>query len=150
MWRRLPQPDWDYLTIPNEAQWALSKGAAYLHYTDNETIGGVEFEQTPTPPSDVPLACDMSSSILSKEIDVSKFGVIYAGAQENIGPAGLTIVIIREDLLEKSNGEVPPIFSYKQHAKTGSMLNTPPTYSWYMAGLVFKWLKRQGGLKGTL
>lgn len=132
-------------TIPAFDSWRLNSDAAYLHYTPNETIGGVEFHWVPET-GDVPLVVDMSSTLLSRPIDVSRFGVIYAGAQKNIGPAGLTVVIVRDDLLGETLAGTPSMFDYKQHADNGSMLNTPPTYAWYIAGLVFKWLKQQGGV----
>ena len=136
-----------YTTIPSVATWKCSSGAAYLHYTPNETIGGVEFHAAPhIEGSDVPLVADMSSTLLSRPIDVSRFGVIYAGAQKNIGPAGLTVVIVRDDLLGRARPETPSVLDYAAMAKDGSMLNTPPTYTWYLAGLVFQWLKRRGGL----
>lgn len=136
-----------YNTIPSVATWKCSPDAAYLHYTPNETIGGVEFHAVPhIEGSDVPLVADMSSTLLSRPIDVSRFGVIYAGAQKNIGPAGLTVVIVRDDLLGRARPETPSVLDYAAMAKDGSMLNTPPTYTWYLAGLVFQWLKRQGGL----
>jgi phosphoserine aminotransferase len=116
-----------------------------VHYTGNETIGGVEFHWTPKT-GDVPLVCDMSSNILSKPVDVSKYGLIYAGAQKNIGPAGLTIVIIRDDLIGKALPAPQTMLDYKTHAENDSMYNTPPTYGIYIAGLVFQWLKQQGGL----
>jgi phosphoserine aminotransferase len=135
-----------YASIPAVATWKCSSDAAYLHFTPNETIGGVEFHTVPRA-SDAPLVADMSSTLLSRPIDVSKFGVIYAGAQKNIGPAGLTVVIVRDDLLGRARPETPSVLDYAAMAKDGSMLNTPPTYTWYLAGLVFQWLKRQGGLK---
>ncbi|HHJ35845.1 MAG TPA: 3-phosphoserine/phosphohydroxythreonine transaminase, partial [Gammaproteobacteria bacterium] len=119
--------------------------AAYVHYTPNETIVGVEFDYIPDT-GDVPLVADMSSTILSREIDVSKFGVIYAGAQKNIGPAGLTIVIVRDDLIGNADPDMPVMFDYKTFADNESMYNTPPTYSWYLAGLVFAWGLNKGGL----
>lgn len=134
-----------YCLIPPVDTWKTSADAAYLHYTPNETIGGVEFHFVPDV-GDVPLVADMSSTLLSRPIDVSKFGVIYAGAQKNIGPAGLTVVIVRDDLLGRARAETPSVLDYAAVAKDGSMLNTPPTYAWYLAGLVFQWLKRQGGL----
>ena len=134
-----------YCSIPSTSDWRLSGGAAYLHYTPNETIGGVEFHDVPNV-GDAPLVADMSSTILSRPIDVSRFGVIYAGAQKNIGPAGLTVVIVRDDLLGRARPDTPSVLDYTAMAKDGSMLNTPPTYTWYVAGLVFQWLKRQGGL----
>lgn len=135
-----------YTSIPAVANWKLSDNAAYLHYTPNETIGGVEFHFVPQ--AEAPLVADMSSTLLSRPIDVSKFGVIYGGAQKNVGPAGLTIVIVREDLLGHARPGTPAFMNFAAMAQEGSMLNTPPTFAWYMAGLVFKWLKRQGGLQG--
>lgn len=137
--------DRNYTYAPDQGQWNLNKDAAYVHYTSNETIGGVEIFWTPKT-GDVPLVVDMSSHILSRPIDVSQFGIIYAGAQKNIGPAGLTIVIVREDLIGKTIAGTPTMFDYKIHADNDSMYNTPPTYGIYMAGLVFKWLKTKGGL----
>ena len=134
-----------YTGVPEQADWKLTPGAAYVHYTPNETIGGVEFPFVPDTGA-VPLVADFSSTILSRPIDVSRFGVIYAGAQKNIGPAGLVVVIVREDLLGKARSDVPTVFDWSAMAADGSMLNTPATYSWYVAGLVFQWIKRQGGL----
>jgi phosphoserine aminotransferase len=131
--------------IPARETWKLSRDAAYVHICTNETIGGVEYHFTPDV-GDVPLVADMSSQILSREIDVSGFGVIYGGAQKNIGPAGVTIVIVREDLLGHALPICPSAFDWKVVAENDSMFNTPPTYSIYIAGLVFKWLKRQGGV----
>lgn len=136
-----------YASIPAVSDWKLTPNAAYVHYTPNETIGGVEFHFVPDTGS-VPLVADMSSTILSRPIDVSKFGIIYAGAQKNIGPAGLTLVIVRDDLIGKARPSTPAFMDFAAMAKDGSMLNTPPTYAWYMAGLVFQWLKRKGGLDG--
>ncbi|ROS05137.1 phosphoserine aminotransferase [Sinobacterium caligoides] len=133
-----------FSTIPAFDSWQLNKEAAYLHYTPNETIGGVEFFWEPQ--ADVPLVADMSSTILSRQIDVNKFGLIYAGAQKNIGPAGLTLVIVRKDLLDRAQASCPAMFSYKTAAENDSMYNTPATYSWYLSGLVFEWLKEQGGV----
>jgi phosphoserine aminotransferase len=116
-----------------------------MHYTPNETIVGVEFPYIPDT-GDVPIVADMSSTILSRQLDVSKFGIIYAGAQKNIGPAGLTIVIVREDLIGNADENMPAMFDYKTFADNESMYNTPPTYSWYLAGLVFAWGLKQGGL----
>nr|WP_299240243.1 3-phosphoserine/phosphohydroxythreonine transaminase [uncultured Halomonas sp.] len=131
--------------VPRPQDITLSDDAAYLHYTDNETIGGLAFDYVPE--TDVPLCCDMSSSILSAPLDVSRFGVIYAGAQKNIGPAGLTMVVVRDDLLDRAKPETPTMFNYRVMAENGSMYNTPPTYGWYLAGLVFDWLKNDiGGL----
>lgn len=137
--------------VPALDALAVSNDAAYLHYTSNETIGGLEFDYTPVVKradgSDVPLVCDMSSNILSGPINVSDFGVIYAGAQKNIGPAGLTLVIVRDDLLGKVVPGAPSLFDYQLLAEAGSMVNTPPTYAWYLAGLVFQWLQDDmGGL----
>ena len=132
-------------TIPERADWQLNRDAAYLHYTPNETIGGVEFHDIPDCGS-VPLVADMSSTILSRPIDVSRFGLIYAGAQKNIGPAGLTVVIVRKDLVGQTLPGTPSMFDYSKHADAGSMLNTPPTFAWYLAGLVFKWVLEKGGL----
>ena len=137
--------DTNFTTIPDFDTWQLNDTAAYVHYTPNETIGGVEFHSVPDV-GDIPLVADMSSTILSRPIDISKFGIIYAGAQKNIGPAGLTIVIIREDLIGEAKDDVPAMFDYAIHAKSDSMYNTPPTYAWYLSGLVFEWIKEQGGL----
>ena len=134
-----------FTTVPPRDEWDCDPQAAYIHYTPNETINGVEFPDIPRV-GEVPLVADMSSTILSRPLDVSKFGVIYAGAQKNIGPAGLTIVIVREDLFGRALPTTPSIFDYQVQAKADSMSNTPPTYAWYMAGLVFQWLKDQGGL----
>jgi phosphoserine aminotransferase len=131
--------------VPAFDTWKLDKDAAYVHYTPNETIGGVEFNWIPKT-GDVPLVADMSSNILSRQIDVSKFGLIYAGAQKNIGPAGLTLVIVREDLVGHADVRLPTMMDYKIHADNESMYNTPPTYGIYMAGLVFQWLKKNGGI----
>jgi phosphoserine aminotransferase len=131
--------------VPAFNSWKLDKDAAYVHYTPNETIGGVEFNWVPETGA-VPLVADMSSNILSRQIDVSKFGLIYAGAQKNIGPAGLTLVIVREDLVGHADPRLPTMLDYKTHADNDSMYNTPPTYAIYMAGLVFQWLKKNGGI----
>ena len=135
-----------YTDIPDAGSWNLDPEAAYFHYTPNETIGGLEIFKPPDV-GEVPLVADMSSTILSRSVDVSRFGVIYAGAQKNIGPAGLTLVIIRRALLERAPDDLPMIMRYKSQADAGSMLNTPPTFAWYLAGLVFGWLKDQGGLE---
>ena len=135
----------DYTRVPPPSELRFSADAAYVHYTPNETIGGVEFGYVPETHS-VPLVADMSSSILSRPIDVSKFGLIYAGAQKNIGPSGLVVVIVRDDLIGHARTETPQVFSYRAVSDSQSMLNTPPTFAWYVAGLVFKWLKRGGGL----
>ncbi|TXI27336.1 MAG: 3-phosphoserine/phosphohydroxythreonine transaminase [Nitrosomonas oligotropha] len=130
--------------IPPLEQWRLNPDAAYVHYTSNETIGGVEFHWIPD--TDVPLVVDMSSDILSRPLDVTRYGLIYAGAQKNLGPAGLTLVIVREDLLGQPLPGTPTLYDYQIHAKNDSMYNTPPTYAMYITGLVFAWLKKQGGL----
>lgn len=137
--------DKNYTYAPAQSELKLNPDAAYVHYTANETIGGVEFDYIPDT-GDVPLVADFSSNILSEKLDVSKFGLIYAGAQKNIGPAGLCIVIVREDLLSETLTGTPTVMDYKVAADNGSMYNTPATYSWYLAGLVFDWLKQQGGL----
>lgn len=136
----------NFNNIPAFSEWKCNPDAAYLHYTPNETIGGVEFHWTPAS-DEVPLVADMSSNILSRPIDVSRFGVIYAGAQKNIGPAGLTVVLVRDDLIGQVLPSTPTMFDYKTHADNDSMYNTPPTYGLYLAGLVFKWLKDNGGLE---
>jgi len=138
--------DGKFTTVP-AADLNLSADASYVHYTPNETIEGVEFPYVPAT-GEVPLVADMSSTILSRPVDVSQFGIIYAGAQKNIGPAGLTIVIVREDLIGQTLDGTPTMFDYQTHADNDSMYNTPPTYGWYLAGLVFKWLKSKGGLAG--
>ncbi len=137
--------DKNFSYAPTQDAWKLDPNAAYVHYTPNETIGGVEIFWTPQT-GDVPLVADMSSTILSRPIDVSKFGLIYAGAQKNIGPAGLTLVIVREDLIGQVVPGTPTMFDYKTHSENDSMYNTPPTYGIYIAGLVFKLLKAKGGL----
>ena len=137
--------DRGFTYIPARETWKLSKDAGYVHICSNETIGGIEYHWTPDT-GDVPLAADMSSHILSRPVDVARYGLIYAGAQKNIGPAGLTIVIVRDDLIGQALPITPSAFDYKQQADNDSMLNTPPTYGVYVAGLVFKWLKEQGGL----
>lgn len=135
-----------FTTIPSIDDWNVDQDAAYLHYTSNETIGGVEFQDVPDV-GDMTLVSDMSSNILSREIDVSKFGVIYAGGQKNMGPSGIALAIVRDDLMGDVVKGTPSIFDYKKNADAGSMLNTPPTYSWYLMGLVFDWLKSQGGIR---
>ena len=135
----------NFASIPPLERWSLRQDAAYVHYTPNETIGGVEFHWVPET-GDVPLVGDFSSTIFSRPIDVSRFGIIYAGAQKNIGPAGVTLVIVRDDLIGGALPMTPGVYDYAQQAKADSMLNTPPTLAIYMAGLVFKWLKDQGGL----
>ena len=135
-----------YTTVPEEGALRLSPDAAYVHYTPNETIGGVEFPYVPRAGT-IPLIADMSSTILSRPIEVSRFGLIYAGAQKNIGPSGLCLVIVREDLLGRARAGTPSVWDYQEMAAAGSMLNTPPTFGWYIAGLVLKWVKAQGGLE---
>ncbi len=135
----------NYTTAPEQAALRITTGAAYLHYTPNETIGGVEFPYIPDT-GGVPLVADMSSTILSRPLDVTRFGLIYAGAQKNIGPAGITVVIVRDELIGRARTGTPIVFDYRAVADAGSMLNTPPTFGWYFAGLVFQWLKREGGL----
>jgi phosphoserine aminotransferase len=137
--------DSGYTTIPSRDTWKLDPNAAYVHICSNETIGGVQYHFTPDTGS-VPLVADMSSEIMSRPVDVAKYGLIYAGAQKNIGPAGLTIVIVREDLLGAALPATPSAFDYKTVAENESMYNTPPTYAIYIAGLVFHWLKERGGL----
>ncbi|MBU3005203.1 3-phosphoserine/phosphohydroxythreonine transaminase [Paraglaciecola arctica] len=131
--------------VPNISANMMSADSAYFHYCSNETVDGIEINTIPDS-GDVPLVVDMSSNILSQPVDVSKFGVIYAGAQKNIGPSGLAVVIVREDLLDFAMPQTPSFMHYKTMAEYDSMYNTPPTYSWYLAGLVFKWLKEQGGV----
>ena len=135
----------NFTHAPDSKLWNLDSNAKYFHYAPNETIQGVAIHQPPD--IDVPIVADMSSVILSEPIDVSKFSLIYAGAQKNIGPAGLTIVIIQKEMFEKENSSNSNILRYSQHSKNNSMLNTPPTFAWYMAGKVFKWLKSEGGLE---
>jgi phosphoserine aminotransferase len=137
--------DKNFSYAPAQDAWKLDPDAAYVHYTPNETIGGVEIFWTPAT-GDVPLVADMSSTILSRPMDVSKYGLIYAGAQKNIGPAGVTVVIVRDDLIGQTVAGTPTMFDYKTHADNESMYNTPPTYGIYIAGLVFKLLKAKGGL----
>lgn len=135
----------NFTSIPDVASWDIDPDAAYLHYTSNETIGGVEFQSVPDSKG-LPLVSDMSSNILSRQIDVSQFGVIYAGGQKNMGPSGIALVIVREDLIGDVVSGTPSMFNYQKHAEADSMMNTPPTYSWYIMGLVFEWLKENGGL----
>ena len=134
----------NFMHIPHPDTWRLTPSAAYCHITANETIGGVQFHRFPH--TTAPLVADMSSELLSRPIDVSRFGVIYAGAQKNIGPAGLAVVVVRKDLAGRARPGTPRILDYAVHAEHGSMFNTPPTYAWYLAGLVFRWLKEQGGV----
>jgi phosphoserine aminotransferase len=134
-----------YLRLPARDSWQLDPRAAYVHYTPNETIHGVEFHDIPDV-GQTPLVADMSSNILSEPMDISRFGLIYAGAQKNIGPSGLMLMIVRRDLLQRPTRPMARIFRYAEHAANDSMLNTPNTWGWYLAGLTFQWLKQQGGL----
>ncbi|HJQ64434.1 MAG TPA: 3-phosphoserine/phosphohydroxythreonine transaminase [Burkholderiales bacterium] len=138
--------DANFSYVPKQAQWKLDPNAAYVHITSNETIGGVEFHWVPDT-GNVPLVSDMSSHILSRPMDASRYGLIYAGAQKNIGPAGLTIVIVRDDLIGEPLPVTPSVFDYKVQAEADSMINTPATFAIYIAGLVFQWLKKLGGLE---
>lgn len=135
----------DHTSVPAQADLKLNPDAAYVHYTPNETIGGLEFNYIPET-GGVPLVADMSSMILSRPIDVAKYGIIYAGAQKNMGQAGITVVIVRDDLLQEPIKNTPTLYHYKLHAEHHSFYNTPPTYSWYIAGLMFDWMKRHGGV----
>jgi phosphoserine aminotransferase len=137
--------DRKFTYIPPQQSWKLSPEAGYVHICSNETIGGLEYHWVPDTGA-VPLVADMSSHILSRPVEVSRYGLIYGGAQKNIGPAGLTLVIVRDDLIGQAAAFTPSAFDYKQQAEADSMFNTPPTYAIYIAGLVFKWLKAQGGL----
>ncbi|SFS14770.1 phosphoserine aminotransferase apoenzyme [Dyella sp. OK004] len=134
-----------YLRLPSRESWQLDPRAAYVHYTPNETIHGVEYHEIPDV-GDVPLVADFSSNILSEPLDISRFGLIYAGAQKNIGPSGLVVMIVRRDLLQRVSRPMAKIFRYAEQAANDSMLNTPNTWGWYLAGLTFQWLKAQGGL----
>jgi len=134
-----------FYTIPERSSWKLSSDSAYLYYTDNETIAGVEFADIPDT-GNIPLVCDMTSNFLSRPFDVSKYGIVFASAQKNFGPAGLACVVIREDLIGKAGPQVPFLCDFKIYADNESMFNTPPTFTWYMAGLIYKWIKKQGGL----
>jgi phosphoserine aminotransferase len=137
--------DKQFTYVPKQESWQVGQSSAYVHITSNETIGGIEYHWVPDV-GDVPLVADMSSHLLSRPVDVARYGIIYAGAQKNIGPAGLTIVIIREDLIGRAPKGTPAMSDYRTHADSDSMYNTPPTYAIYIAGLVFQWLKRRGGL----
>jgi len=132
--------------IPPRSEWKLDPNAAYVHFCSNETIGGVEFYETPDV-GGVPLVADMSSNLLSRPMDLARYGLVYAGAQKNIGPAGILVVIVRRDLLGRARKDIPSLFDYRLADENDSMYNTPPTYAWYLSGLVFKWLKRQGGVR---
>ena len=136
-----------FTDVPDADSFTVNPDSAYLHYTPNETIRGVEFDYIPDA-GDIPLIGDMSSTILSRPVDVSKFGLIFAGAQKNMGPSGLVVVIVRDDLLGKARSECPSVWDFTQQAAADSMLNTPPTFSWYLLGLVLDWVKTNGGLEG--
>ncbi len=131
--------------VPPPETWRLSSGSAYVHITGNETIGGVEFHEYPDT-GDTPLAADLSSTLLSRPITVDRFGLIYASAQKNLGPSGITVVVVRRDLIGRARPNTPSMLDYGAHAAADSMLNTPSTYAWYLTGLVLQWLKEQGGL----
>ena len=137
--------DRNFTYIPEESEWQRADNAAYLHITPNETIAGVEFNFVPG--GEAPIVADMSSNILSRPINVSDYGVIYAGAQKNIGPAGITLVVVRKDLLDQVRPNNAHLMTWKSYAESDSMTNTPPTFAWYVADLVFQWLKRQGGVE---
>ncbi|MDJ0710138.1 MAG: 3-phosphoserine/phosphohydroxythreonine transaminase [Woeseiaceae bacterium] len=137
--------DKNFTYIPDESTWSRTDDAAYLHITPNETIAGVEFNFVPA--GDTPIVADMSSNILSRPLDISNYGVIYAGAQKNIGPAGITLVIVRNDLLDRARPSTAHLMTWKAYADSDSMTNTPPTFAWYVADLVFQWLKDQGGVE---
>lgn len=134
-----------FTSIPPRETWKLSERPAYLYYTANETIGGVEFHETPDV-GDIPLVSDMTSNFLSRPIDIEKHGVIYAGAQKNFGPSGFVVVIVRKDLIGRAPPSVPRLYDYKEFADSRSLINTPPTFSWYVAGLTFRWILEQGGV----
>ncbi|OYW24332.1 MAG: phosphoserine transaminase, partial [Planctomycetales bacterium 12-60-4] len=136
--------DENYSYIPAACQF--SANPAYVHYTSNNTIFGTQYATEPTPPTEAPLICDASSDIFSRPLDITKYGLIYAGAQKNLGPSGVTLVIIREDLIERGSKELPAMLQYRTHAKNDSMYNTPPTFAIYVVGLVLKWIQAQGGL----
>ena len=136
--------DDNFMHIPSASSWRLSADAAYCHLTSNETIGGVQFHDFPE--TEAPLVADMSSEFLSRPIDVDRFGLIYAGAQKNVGPAGLCVVVVRKELCDRARPGTPRMLDYAVQAEHGSMFNTPPTYAWYLAGLVFRWLHDQGGV----
>lgn len=134
-----------YFTIPDPGNWQLADDVAYLYYTDNETITGVEFDFIPDA-GDVPLVCDMTSNFLSRPFDITRFGIVFASAQKNFGPAGMACVIIREDMIGRAGKQTPFLYDFKTYAENDSMFNTPPVFNWYMAGLIYKWIREQGGL----
>lgn len=138
--------DTNYTTIPDPSTWRLTDDAAYVHITPNETVFGVEYHEIPEV-SSAPLVADMSSTLLSRPIDVSRYGIIYGGAQKNIGPAGIALVIVRDDLVGHARRETPGVVDYKTMAESDSMWNTPPTFAWYIMGLVLDWIDEQGGLE---
>ena len=135
----------NYTNVPTTKEWIVDSDSIYFHYVMNETIQGLAMRDPIS--SEIPVICDMSSCILSEEVDFDNLDLVYAGAQKNIGPAGLTLVIIKKDFLEKANEDIPDILSYKENSQAGSMFNTPPTFAWYLAGKVFKWLLKKGGVK---
>ena len=135
----------NYTYVPSAKEWRVDSDSIYFHYVMNETIQGLAMRDPIS--SEIPIICDMSSCILSEEVNFHNLDLVYAGAQKNIGPAGLTLVIIKKDFLEKANEDIPDILSYKKNSQAGSMLNTPPTFAWYLAGKVFKWLLKKGGVK---
>jgi phosphoserine aminotransferase len=135
-----------YYTIPDPTGWDISKDARYFYYTDNETITGVEFANIPDLGA-IPLVSDMTSNFLSRPFDVSRFGIVFASAQKNFGPAGLACVVIRDDMIGKAGPKTPFLCDFKIYADYDSMFNTPPTFNWYMAGLIYKWIRQKGGLK---
>ncbi|KAG5669867.1 hypothetical protein PVAND_000158 [Polypedilum vanderplanki] len=141
-----PKPD-KFTTIPNQSEWKLNPNASYVYYCDNETVDGVEFDFIPET-HNIPLVCDMSSNFMSRTFDVSKFGLIFAGAQKNIGPSGVTVVIIRDDLIGHALKITPSVFDYADVAKNNSVSNTPPTFIIYFCSRVFEWIKRNGGIEG--
>lgn len=137
-----------YKNLPAVEDWDVNPNSAFVHFAINETVNGLQYQNVPKLSDGLPpLVCDMSSEILSREFDVSDYGLIYAGAQKNIGPAGATVVIIREDLLERCPNDIPDVFNYRSHINRDGMYNTPSTYAIYMSGLVFRWLQTQGGVK---
>ncbi len=138
----------DYLDLPPVETWDVAPDSAFVHFAVNETVNGLQYREVPRLSDGMPpLVCDMSSEILSREFDVADYGLIYAGAQKNIGPAGVTVVIVREDLLERCPNDIPDVFNYRSHINRDGMYNTPSTYAIYMSGLVFRWLQTQGGVK---
>ena len=135
----------NFMTLPEAGDWQVSDAAKYVYYTSNETIGGVEFRSVPET-GGVPLVCDMTSNFLTRRVDVSRYAVIFAGAQKNFGPSGIAAVIVREDLIGRARPGIPSLYDYAVHAEANSMPNTPPTFSWYLCGLMFRWIAEQGGV----